>query len=239
MSGFPIFVWSGPGSAVVDTLPLPQDVIRAKMPCTGTGGCQTAAAGGLSGVLAGAGVIDTGGDLYMAGFSAGHGANDKLFNEPAVLQRARAYLAFDSYYASQVPAGILAFAQRAAAGEVVMVTTTSNPAGASWTTCEVAIAPLLGQLDLTPVSMPGALFGLKPAIRVLNRGKYWHFAFEGQYAHGEHATVIAPAVCSWALEQVASQQKNGTASKMVAAVLGAIAGWYAGRWWQRRSHAGL
>ena len=233
----PMLVWSGPDSAAADKLDVPTGTLIAKLPCIGTGGCQQVVAAGLSAALANAGVADPGGALYMAGFSAGHGANDSLFGSEEVAGRARAYLSFDSYYAGATPPGILSVAQRAAAGEVVMISTTSNPAGASWRTCEQAIQPLLAQLDLQQVGMPAALAGLKPATRVLNRGLYWHFAFEGTYVHGDHANVIAPAISRWVFEELLPASEGAVqdaGAKGVAAVFAAVGAFFAAKWWWRR-----
>lgn len=222
-------------------LPLPSDVTRLSFACSGTGGCAAAAAPGLSAVMAKSGLDLQQASVVLAGFSAGHGANDKYLTDPLVVQKTQAYLCFDSYYASGATPGVLSFAQRAAAGEVLMISTTSNPPGASFRTCEVAIAPLLAQLDLSPVQMPDDLSGLKPAVRVLNRGNYWHLAFEGAYVHGDHANVVAPAVCAWAykmLDRGWTTQGGGSLTpgeKFLLVAAGLIGGYAIGRWLWKNS----
>jgi hypothetical protein len=128
--------------------------------------------------------------IVLVGFSAGHGVNDDLVGE---VQPA-AYLALDSYYAGATPASLLAYAKKAADGQAIMVSTTSDPPGASWRTCEQAIQPLLAQLSLSPASGP---VPSQPPEKAMERGGYTHLAYGGRLAHGQHATVLGPALIEW------------------------------------------
>lgn len=223
------FIWSGPGAKVLPSLPLPADVVRVDFGCSPPSACAAIASVGLDTSAQKIGLDLTDAELVLAGFSAGYDANDRFLKDASVVSRTKAYLCFDSYYSGDIEPGVLSFAKRACDGEVLMVTTTSNPAGASFRTCEVALQPLLSQLGLSPAQMPEGLLGVKPAVTVLNRGNFWHLGYEGTYVHSDHAYVVAPAVCRWAYGRLVSTVASSVMGNVVAAGLGLVMGLAIGR----------
>ena len=199
-------IWSGPASDTLDTIKLPAGTIRLKVPCKGSAGCRAE----LDQALALVAGLPTGTTLIAVGFSAGHGLNDEFLAKA----NPDAYVALDSYYAEGTPPSVLSYAQRAASGQRWMVTTTSDPAGATWRTCEQAIQPLLKQLSLGHVSMPAGIEKIVNAS-ALGRGQYLHLPYAGRYVHEDHARVLGPIIIPWVAEKLAKGESGGWTAMIV------------------------
>jgi len=127
----------------------------------------------------------------IASFSAGHGLVEPLLrDDPSAWDCV--YLA-DSYYtgAPAVKQGMLAFAQRAVAGEALFIATCSAAGNEQTRACNECILPLVEQLELVRASVvwPGPV---QPE-RVWTRGKACIADFGARVSHGDHARIVAPA----------------------------------------------
>jgi hypothetical protein len=234
-SGLPdLLVWDGPvwsGNVSNVKWSVPTTVLT--LPCTGSEGCaglgyNSPTSGKLRAICASHKVdIDKHDKVIVAGFSAGHGLNDQLLQDPESRDRIAAFCSFDSYYTGPLPGikkGYLEFAKLSADAKRVMWSSSSSFTGATYTDCEHAIKPLLDAIDPSSASLPFDLANfLRPPAYVVQRGNFVHAAFGTAYAHTEHAKIVAPIV----LEHFISPAIHGGAVKSlmwtVTKAIGAVA----------------
>lgn len=173
------------------------------------------------------------GQIAMGSFSAGHGLASIILSDEASRKRISAFCSFDSYYTGSVASikqSYLAFAQSAADGEGhLMWSSASTFPDRNWLSCENSIQPMLHKLDLTYEDMPADLGSkLKPPVYCARRGGFSHSNFAQEYAHAQHATVIAPAVFeNWISPMMHGQPPSSTMLKIAigagVAILGGVA----------------
>jgi hypothetical protein len=200
-----LLIWDGPiWAKIMDPVNWLHQTTVLTLPCTGSTGCAALAANlPRKGVLAALlqshkYTIDQWNKIMLAGFSAGHGLNEILLEDPESNARIAALGAFDSYYTGMtagIKPGYDALAARAVNEEAIMWTSSSSFPGPGYISCEDAIKPLLDKYGPTPADLPGDLGSrLKPPLYCVQRGSWVHAHFGDHYKHAEHATVIGPAV---------------------------------------------
>lgn len=150
--------------------------------------------GSLRSLLASKGIkLDDCRTVTLAGFSAAHGLIESLLRGPEA-GRVDVLLAADAYYTSpgfELKRGYRAHVERAAQGQALAILTASGTAGPTYPSGADAIrkSGLFAGLDAGPATLPP---GIPEADAVQRAGAAMFCDYGRRYAHGQHATKLAP-----------------------------------------------
>jgi len=147
--------------------------------------------------------IPPGATILLASFSAGHDlaayltlslADRALFAALLLADSAQSSWADQARTLGNVPAGYLAFAQEAAAGQRVMVASDSTFSASSYASSSQTMANLAAQLALPAVDASSA--SSPPPLSAVGAGELLLLDYGQQVSHSEHATALAAQLVS-------------------------------------------
>lgn len=146
----------------------------------------------------------------LCGFSAGGAFLEALLADKQTAPSIDAVLGLDCFYFKGDSPGLLAFAQRAAAGKALMVLTTSGSPDAGFLTPSEAVKPFvekLGASTLSDSDADAAVGAMTPRpVLVQKVGRFYHLAFGTMVGHVDQARRVGPAVLQAIVSPQMAQQ---------------------------------
>lgn len=149
----------------------------------------------------------------ISGFSAGYALVEGVLTDKATANQVDVVMGLDCYYFQIAAPGFTAFAKRAAAGEKLMIMTTSGSPDAGFLTPSEGIKALVKELGVENLTeqqideiWPKDL--QRPQL-VQRAGNFLHVAYGTSLFHGKHATVVGPALMqAWASPYLAGLDES-------------------------------